>query len=47
MSNPQDAVGHEFEPQTITYNERDVSLYSLSFGAAADPLDPSELQFVY
>lgn len=47
MSNPQDAVGHEFEPQTITYNERDVSLYALSVGAAADPLDPSELQFVY
>jgi NAD(P)-dependent dehydrogenase (short-subunit alcohol dehydrogenase family)/acyl dehydratase len=29
------------------YGERDLSLYALSVGAAADPLDASELAFVY
>jgi len=41
------AIGHQFEPTTFTYNERDVALYALAIGAAADPLDSSELQFVY
>ena len=41
------ALGFEFKPKTYTYTERDVSLYALSVGAAADPLDPKELQFVY
>lgn len=44
---PLAAVGFEFEPSTVTYSERDISLYALSVGAAADPLDPDELQFVY
>ncbi len=41
------ALGFEFEPKPLTYTERDVSLYALSVGAAEDPLDPKELQFVY
>ena len=40
-------LGYEFEPKDFVYNERDVSLYSLSVGAAADPVDPDELKFVY
>lgn len=43
----QDAIGYEFQPKTITYDQDDLSLYALSVGAAADPLDPTELQFVY
>ncbi len=39
--------GYQFEPKDFGYTERDVSLYSLSVGAAADPLDPDELKFVY
>ena len=41
------AIGYEFEPKTITYDQGDLSLYALSVGAAADALDPAELQFVY
>lgn len=41
------ALGYEFEPKTLSYTERDVSLYALSVGAATDPLDPQELQFTY
>ena len=40
-------LGYEYEPKDFIYNERDVSLYSLSVGAAADPVDPDELKFVY
>jgi len=40
-------MAHEFEPKEFSYYERDVSLYALSVGAAADPLDPKELQFTY
>lgn len=40
-------LSHEFEPQDVVYTERDVSLYALSVGAAADPLDDNELPFVY
>ena len=41
------AWGHEFPPVTASYTERDLSLYALSVGAAENPLDPSELNFVY
>ncbi len=41
------ALGYEFEPVEISYTEKDVSLYALSIGAAADPLDPEALKFVY
>lgn len=40
-------LNHQFQPITMTYNERDVSLYALGIGAPADPLDQKELQFVY
>lgn len=38
---------HEYRPADFVYTERDVSLYALSVGAAADPVDPEELKFVY
>ena len=34
MSFPRKLSGHEFEPQTVEYDERDVSLYALGIGAA-------------
>ncbi|MCA9944741.1 MAG: MaoC family dehydratase N-terminal domain-containing protein [Anaerolineales bacterium] len=40
-------LGHEYKPADYVYTERDVSLYALSVGAAADPVDPEELKFVY
>ena len=40
-------LGHEYKPADYVYTERDVSLYALSVGAAADPVDPDELKFVY
>ncbi len=46
-SGPLSAVGYPFEPKAVTYDEGDLSLYALSVGAAVDPLDPAELQFVY
>ena len=45
--NVEQVVGYEFAPITFDYSERDVSLYALGVGAPADPLDQSELQFVY
>lgn len=45
--NVDQALGHAFRPETMTYTERDVSLYALSIGTASDPVDPRELQFVY
>ncbi len=42
------ATGYAFGPATVSYDERDSMLYSLSIGcAAAGPSDPSELKFVY
>lgn len=41
------ALGFAFEPVDYSYTERDVSLYALSVGAATDPVDPTELTFVY
>jgi 3-hydroxyacyl-CoA dehydrogenase/3a,7a,12a-trihydroxy-5b-cholest-24-enoyl-CoA hydratase len=41
------ALGHEFEPVTSSYDERDLALYALGVGAAADPTDQTELQYVY
>ncbi|HRQ37466.1 MAG TPA: MaoC family dehydratase N-terminal domain-containing protein [Chloroflexota bacterium] len=40
-------LGYQFKPVETRYTERDVSLYALSIGAAADPLDRDELKFVY
>ena len=44
---PKDAIGYEFAPVTTGYAAKDVSLYALSVGAAADALDAAELPFVY
>jgi (3R)-3-hydroxyacyl-CoA dehydrogenase / 3a,7a,12a-trihydroxy-5b-cholest-24-enoyl-CoA hydratase / enoyl-CoA hydratase 2 len=41
------ALGYKFKPGEMVYTARDVSLYSLSIGAAADPMDAAELRFVY
>ena len=40
-------IGAEFASDTVSYDEQDVSLYALSIGAPADPLDDDELKFVY
>ncbi len=40
-------LGYAFPPTVFQYSARDVSLYALGVGAAADPLDPDELKFVY
>lgn len=47
LPGPLDAIGYPFEPKTVSYDETDLSLYALSIGAAADPIDASELKFVY
>lgn len=41
------AIGVELASTTYSYTERDVALYALGVGAPADPLDQSELRFVY
>ena len=41
------AMSYQFKPEVYSFTERDASLYALSVGAAKDPLDPKELQFVY
>ncbi len=43
----QKALSHKFRPKDFVYTERDVSLYGLSVGVGANPLDPDELKFVY
>jgi 3-hydroxyacyl-CoA dehydrogenase/3a,7a,12a-trihydroxy-5b-cholest-24-enoyl-CoA hydratase len=41
------ALGYEMPKVTTTYDERDLSLYALGVGAASDPLDDTELRYVY
>jgi 3-hydroxyacyl-CoA dehydrogenase/3a,7a,12a-trihydroxy-5b-cholest-24-enoyl-CoA hydratase len=41
------ALGYEFPPQKSSYDEKDLSLYALGVGAAQNPLDAAELQYVY
>ncbi len=41
------AVGYQLKPRDMQYNEKDLSLYALSIGSAADPVDPQELKFTY
>ncbi|MFL5357382.1 SDR family NAD(P)-dependent oxidoreductase [Archangium sp.] len=41
------ALGYQFPETTSSYDERDLSLYALGVGAARDPLDTKELQYVY
>ena len=42
-----EALGFEFPERTTTYDERDLALYALGVGAAEDPLDKTELRYVY
>lgn len=44
---PSKVLGFKFNDLTSEYSEKDVALYALSIGAARDPLDDSELSFVY
>ncbi|MBL8611849.1 MAG: SDR family NAD(P)-dependent oxidoreductase, partial [Myxococcales bacterium] len=41
------ALGYELPAVTSSYDERDVALYALGVGAAQNPLDQEELQYVY
>ncbi len=41
------ALGYEFPPFTTTYDERDLSIYALSIGAAQNPTDEKEVAYVY
>jgi hypothetical protein len=40
-------LGYQFPEEKVTYTQKDTQLYALSIGAARDPLDASELKFVY
>ncbi|MBK6520125.1 MAG: SDR family NAD(P)-dependent oxidoreductase [Polyangiaceae bacterium] len=41
------ALGYEFPAVTTSYDERDLSLYALSIGAASNPLDEKEVAYAY
>ncbi|MBL9026518.1 MAG: SDR family NAD(P)-dependent oxidoreductase [Myxococcales bacterium] len=41
------ALGFEMPPFHTSYDARDLELYALSIGAAANPLDDKELSYVY
>lgn len=41
------AHGYEMPAMTSSYDERDLSLYALGVGAAANPLDDKDLRLVY
>jgi 3-hydroxyacyl-CoA dehydrogenase/3a,7a,12a-trihydroxy-5b-cholest-24-enoyl-CoA hydratase len=41
------ALGYQFPETTSSYDERDLALYALGVGAAENPLDTKELQYVY
>ncbi len=41
------ALGYVFPEMTSSWDERDLALYALGVGAASDPLDRSELAYVY
>lgn len=41
------ALGYEMPKVTTEYDERDLSMYALGVGAASDPLDDTELRYVY
>ncbi len=42
-----EALGFEFPDVTSSYDERDLAIYALGVGAAADPTDDNDLQLVY
>ena len=41
------ALGYAYPDFTSSYDERDLALYALGVGAAADPLDKQDLKLVY
>jgi len=41
------AMAHKFPVNKFSYAEKDVMLYALAVGAGTDPMDDSELRFVY
>lgn len=41
------ALGYEYPDMHSRYDERDLALYALGIGAAANPLDAKDLQLVY
>ncbi len=41
------ALGYQFPDMKSSYDERDLALYALGVGAAADPRDEAELRYVY
>ncbi len=41
------ALGFEYPKTTSSYDERDLAIYALGVGAAADPLDDAELRYAY
>ncbi len=41
------ALGYEYPDFSSSYDERDLALYALGVGAAADPLDQQDLKLVY
>ncbi|HVO30052.1 MAG TPA: SDR family NAD(P)-dependent oxidoreductase [bacterium] len=45
--NVDEALGFEFPPVTSSYDERDIAIYALGVGAAADPSDSKDLRLVY
>ncbi|MFN0251231.1 MAG: SCP2 sterol-binding domain-containing protein, partial [Kofleriaceae bacterium] len=42
-----EALGYQFPPAHSRYDERDLAIYALGVGAAADPLNDKDLQLVY
>lgn len=46
-ANPEKLLNWRFEDITHSYTRRDCALYALGVGAGADPMDESELRFVY
>lgn len=42
-----DILEERSDPQSFTYSQEDLILYALSIGVGSDPLNPSELPFVY
>ncbi len=45
---PEKLIGAKFDPATLHYNEKDLSLYALGIGIAhGGPKDPRELQYIY
>jgi len=41
------ALGHQFEPTSFEFSEREVISYALGVGEGTDPMDDSQLKFVY